>query len=339
MERWYNLGTMRKLLWLAVVLGLVLGACSGVEGDPEMTTSAVEPEIMVTPYHTAAPVQTQAPTQTPTPTLTPPPLPTPTPFLHIVAEGETMIGIAGYYGVSLEALQVANPDVNANFLSVGAQLVIPLETEDGEASLSLAEPEIMPVAGGEVQCFPNRGEGMWCFWPLTNSLDKPVENLAGLMHLYDQEGEVLLSQPAYSLVNLLKPGEMVVLGTYFKAPLPDWGSAQGQVTSATAANRAEERYLGTEVAGLRIEPDEDGGLAARVSGTVLITGLDEGVWPTTLWVLAMAYDDAGQAVGLHRWEAAEEDLGDTVDFDFMVYSAGRPIARVEILAEARSSVP
>jgi hypothetical protein len=245
-----------------------------------------------------------------------------------------MIGIAGYYGVSLDALGVANPEVNPSFLSVGAELIIPLEMA-GE-TLAPAAPEILPVSGGDIRCHPDHGGGLWCFWPVMNSLAQPVENLAGVVYLYGQGDEVLLSQAAYSLLNLLKPGETAVLGTYFKPPLPDWQAAGGQLTSAAAANQADERYLETEISGLSVEPGGDDGLESRVSGTVLLVGLDESTGPAYLWVVAAAYDDSGEVVGLRRWEAPEDALGNSVDFDFMVYSTGGAITRVEVLAEARS---
>jgi hypothetical protein len=327
---------MKKNLLIVIILALSLTACGGGEDSTAVQTPAEKPAPLVTPYHTAAPLETQSPTQTPEPTPTPPPLPTPTPFLHTVTEGETMIGIAGYYGVSLDALGIANPDVNPNYLSVGAQLIIPLDTDGEEnTAVSSVATETLPVTGGEVACTPNRAGGMWCIWPVTNTLEQPVENLAGLIHLYDQDGEQLSSQPVYSLINLLKPGETIPMGVYFKPPLPDWQTVQGQITNASAANQTEDRYLGTEVVSFNTQVEDDEGLTVQISGSVVMTGLGEGVWPAYLWVIAMGYDDAGQVVGMRRWEAAEEDLGDSTDFEFVVYSTGRPIARVEILTEAR----
>jgi LysM repeat protein len=315
---------------------LGLAGCGGGENNTSVEMPVGSPVSLVTPYHTTAPLETQAPTQTPAPTSTPPPLPTPTPFLHTVAEGETMIGIAGYYGVSLDELGLANPDVNPNYLSVGAQLIIPLKT-DGEENpaASSAAPEILPVTGGAVSCIPNRVGGMWCFWPVTNTLEQPVENLAGLIHLYDQDGEQLGSQPVYSLVNLLKPGETIPMGAYFKPPLPDWETVQGQITNASAANLAGERYLAIEVTNLETLPVDDGGLAVEVNGTISFPALETEPALAYLWVVAMGYDDAGQVTGLRRWVAPAEGLGGAMNFEFVVYSSGRPIDRVEILAEAR----
>jgi hypothetical protein len=72
-----------------------------------------------------------------------------------------------------------------------------------------------------------------------------------------------------------------------------------------------------------ISPDR---LAARVVGRVEIQGGEAG----TLWVLAVAYDDAGNVIGVRRWESQGQ-----TDFDFRVYSLGPSIAEVGLLVEAR----
>ena len=332
---------MKKTLWLILLLTITLSGCGG---GSDSTEPAFSPEAsvapLVTPYHTATPLTTQAPTLTSTTTPTPPPLPTPTPFIHTVAEGETMIGIAAYYGVSLDALTVANPDVNANYLSVGAQLVIPLETagEDGEDLPASADPEVLPVTGGEVTCLSNPAGGMWCFWPVTNSTSQPVENLAGVIHLYDASGEAQWSKPAYSLVNLVKPGETIPLGAYFRPPLPEWSAVQGQVTSAAAANQVEVRYLAVTVSDSKITPVDAGALVSQVSGVVTVPGGENVPQLDYLWVLAVAYDQNDEVVGMRRWEAVVADItGGQTGFEFKVYSQGGPIARVTFLAEARAT--
>jgi LysM repeat protein len=53
--------------------------------------------------------------------------------IHVVEEGETCGAIADEEGVTLEALQAANPDVDCGALGVGAELVIPAEEEEPAA--------------------------------------------------------------------------------------------------------------------------------------------------------------------------------------------------------------
>lgn len=65
---------------------------------------------------------------------------------YTIQEGDTLIGIASQCNTTVNALQQANPDINARTLTVGATLVIPPEaTEDPAAEPSLA---IVPTIGG-----------------------------------------------------------------------------------------------------------------------------------------------------------------------------------------------
>jgi hypothetical protein len=56
----------------------------------------------------------------------------------------------------------------------------------------------------------------------------------------------------------------------------------------------------------------------------------------TLWVLATAYDAAGNVVGVRRWDSPSAlTAAAAVSFDFLVSSLGPGIEQVEFLAETR----
>jgi LysM repeat protein len=68
----------------------------------------------------------------PTPTAPPPPTPGPTPvpgtcrYYHYVLWGQTLSGIAWYYGTTVQAIQAANPSItNPNLIYAGSTLCIP----------------------------------------------------------------------------------------------------------------------------------------------------------------------------------------------------------------------
>ena len=125
----------QSLLTLILLVTLGLSACSG--------------EVDLTPEHTISPAelnnyQTSTATpriNTPTPEFDPtaPPLPTSTPFTYKVVSNDTLIGIAYRFGISLDTLLAANPEVDPRFLSVGADLIIPNE-EGGGSTENLALP-------------------------------------------------------------------------------------------------------------------------------------------------------------------------------------------------------
>jgi LysM repeat protein len=69
-------------------------------------------------------------TVTPGPTMTPYPTPTPMPitcrYYHYVQWGQTLSGIAWYYGTTIQAIMYANPSItNPNLIYAGSTLCIP----------------------------------------------------------------------------------------------------------------------------------------------------------------------------------------------------------------------
>ena len=129
----YNLEMKRSLLLFAFAL------------------SACLPQPV--PQTTVAP-GTLLPYETRTPSATPEqpdglvvsfdtPIASPTPFVYKVQSGDTMLGIAERFGVSLDSLRIANPDVSPNSMSIGTELLIP-----GDQDNPTGAPTPTPVPVG-----------------------------------------------------------------------------------------------------------------------------------------------------------------------------------------------
>src|SRR4051794_10496435 len=108
---------------------ILLGLAVGLAACAQPSTPVVKPtaKLLAMPAATATPpaVVTAAPSAVTTPVIIASPTATATPVTRVVTAGETMLGIALDFGVSLEALQAANPTVEARFLSIGTVLIIP----------------------------------------------------------------------------------------------------------------------------------------------------------------------------------------------------------------------
>ena len=74
---------------------------------------------------TLPPTATPAP-YTPEPTATP--TVTPTPVFHVIQAGESLLGIATQYDISVAALQDANGILDPRFLQIGEQLIETIQT-------------------------------------------------------------------------------------------------------------------------------------------------------------------------------------------------------------------
>ena len=276
------------------------------------------------------PYQTVPPSETPTviPPLTGISLPTPTTFTYTVLQGDTLSGIAGRYGVTLEALLAANPGVQPTALSVGTTLIIPTGSEiPGEPT-----PTPAPLPVQQARCWPETDGGLWCFALVKNEYAETLENLSAQFTLLDSSGQELASQAAFALLNILPPGQSMPLAVHFAPPIQTNVAVRVQVLTAIRLLPGDTRYLPVMLENTLVSVDASG-RTAQVTGRIVLTGTGTA---NTLWVLATAYNASGNVVGVRRWESPSALTADgPVSFDFLVSSVGPGIDRVEFLAEAR----
>jgi murein DD-endopeptidase MepM/ murein hydrolase activator NlpD len=307
---------MQRFLACLLLL-LTLTACGQNSGaTPDLETAV--------PYHTVTP------SQTPTliPALTEIILPAPTTFTYTVAQGDTLSGIAQRNGVTVEALLAANPGIQPTALSVGTKLVIPTGSEvPGEPTPT---PALLPVV--QARCWPEADGGQWCFALVQNDYAETLENLSAQFTLLDSGGQELTSQIVFGLLDILPPGASMPLAAHFAPPAPADAGLRAQVLTAIRLLPGDTRYLPVMLENTLVSV-EASGRTAQVTGRVMLTGAGTA---NTLWVLATAYDAAGNVIGVRRWDSPSALMADVpVSFDFLVFSVGPEIARVEFLAEAR----
>ena len=279
------------------------------------------------------PTSTASPAlQQPTQQATVPPGPTATPLTHIVQPNDTLLVIAAQYGVSLDALLAINPGLNQRFLSIGQALLIP--GPEGEPITSLipsATP--IPLTFSSVTCTPTATGGLICLTDVRNPTDVTLEGLSARIDLLGDNGEIIDGRIAYAPINLLPPDGRMPLSAYFPPPAPSADSYRVSGLTAFPANEVEGRYV--EVT---IRRGED--IRGRQGSSWIVAG-DVVVAPTAVGeaakvvVLALGLDAHGDVAGYAVWEAAETPgPGESVAFRVLVVSLGRPIERVQLMAEA-----
>ncbi|MGH2581852.1 MAG: LysM peptidoglycan-binding domain-containing protein [Anaerolineales bacterium] len=251
------------------------------------------------------------------------PGPSPTPYYYTVVEGDTLFTIAARLEIELDELLAANPDVDPRFLSPGTQLLIPSGLGIGTALPPIPTP--VPVALPSPECFATSAGELWCFVLIENNRGEALENIIASVYLLSSNGELLTSTEAFPPLNLLRSGQAMPLIAYFDEPPPAWVTANADLHSSFAVANPEEHYLDVEFGQTNIEISESG-LAAQISGGLEIEASSQ---PGIIWVLAVAYSEDGEVVGVRRWEGDRE-----YKFDFWVYSLGPKIFEVQLLVEA-----
>jgi hypothetical protein len=235
------------------------------------------------------------------------------------------------YGVSLEAIKTANPELQPNFLIVGTSVVIPIQAT--LAPTSVPTPTPVPVRMAAPRCYPTADGGLWCFVLAANDQLFALENLSAWIALGGSRGQILAGQEAIAPLNRLPPGAALPLMAFFPPPVSADVIPDARLTNSLVIPAQDTRYLTAtvQVEVVDILPD---GLQATVQGNVL---LPAGTRPASVvWVAGVAYDAGGQVVGVRKWEAAESlPPAGRLPFTFTVYSLGPAIARVEAVVEAR----
>jgi hypothetical protein len=124
------------LAYRGAILSLVIGSAVAlflVARPPESESDADAPRALPTATPSFLTTATATPTSDGSETATTPPTrapgatatPTVVGVIHIVAEGDTLSGIAEQYGTTVDAILQANPGVTAD-LQIGAELRIPV---------------------------------------------------------------------------------------------------------------------------------------------------------------------------------------------------------------------
>ena len=258
------------------------------------------------------------------------PLPTPTPFTYTVQRGDTISSIALKFGVSMDDLQAANPEISPNAMSVGQVINIPSNPENPSG-----EPTPTPAAFTiqQIECYQTADQGMWCFVLAHNDFPDFMENVSAQVTLVGADNTTLASQTALLPLNILPPNTSLPLMVFFPPDVPTDAKPQVQILTAIRLLPNDERYLPVTVHNTLVQVNVDG-RSARVIGQVLLPA-DANV-ASQIWVTGTAYDTTGRVVGVRRWESNSGLApGESLPFEFMVSSLGGQIERVEFAVGAR----
>lgn len=326
---------MRNFLPITLLLAFLLAACQPVQSLPNPSWPTPTRVLdALQPFHTPTPqLSPTGAAPRPSPAFTHTPLPSPTPFLYIVKRGDTMLGIALFYGIELAALKAANPDVDPLIMSVGTQLVIPLV---GSEAPSEPTSTPVPLALTEPACFAMRDGSLWCSLVLHNTGEQSVENLSVLLDLVGPDGGLLASQVLFSPLNRLPSGGRLGLAARFAGLAGEQVQPYASLLTAVQVGAESERYLETRHSGEQVQIDP-GGRKVQYRGLVEVLAPAQ-----SLWVVVSAFDAQDRLVAQRKLVFAAVCTPEmfsagcpAVVLDGTLFSAGPEIARVAIQSEAR----
>ncbi len=278
---------------------------------------------------TLPPTLTATITLTPTPRLTVTPLPSPTstPRVHSIKLGETLLGIAWFYNVSLDELKSLNPDVNPNAMVVGTDLFIPVATLPPTDLTPEPTPIQLPLEG--LNCLPDAAGGAWCFVWVNNTSSESYENVTIGFNLADLQASQVFSNQSTAPLNILMSGDKLPVAIYFTDPVPQPFQKSAQFVSAIPYNPASGRYLSVKVEVDSEEATLDNQLIT-LRGKYTVDGE-----ASMVTIVAVALDEQENLIGMRRWQSSlTKPVGDG-EFQIELAAVSGEISEYSLFAEAQ----
>ncbi|MBN2005151.1 MAG: LysM peptidoglycan-binding domain-containing protein [Anaerolineae bacterium] len=230
---------LRKLKTFVILSFLFLTGCRAILTPPPAAAPPAARSQTPRPTPTFAPGSFLTPIPA-TPTFTP--VPTATPVIHVVAQNDTLFGIALEYGVSLDAILLANGITADSILSIGQNIIIPMGTEEETTSgglvapvenIILPTPTPLPLTIGNASLYETPAGGLWCLGEVRNTTQGPITNLHVQIVLVAADGTPLLAQTTLAAADYLEPDKRAPFAVLFDKP------PQGVDRAQTALLRAE----------------------------------------------------------------------------------------------------
>ena len=316
-----------------VILALLLvSGCGEVTTKPTVTpiqptaiATAIKVTLTPTPTPTLTPVPaTPAPTETPTPE--------PTPIIHTLQAGDTLIGLARQYGVTVQAIQEANGVTDPRGLLVGQQLIIPT---DPSARLNAGAPTPEPTPPSATispLTFWEQPTALWALGQVTLKSDKAMEDVIVQVDLLDQAGGLVASAAApVQQQAMLAPGESAGFGLKFSPHPAPFVSYNSHIISARPAHVP---FYHRDLAIQNVLAQTVGQSVYALSGEVANHGANAA---TNIKVSVILYNEAGQVIAVGKVLTNPQTLqpGETALFSAELLPTHLPVATYHILAEGQ----
>jgi LysM repeat protein len=146
--------------------------------------------------------------------LTPTLAPTPTPRTYTVREGDTFGSIAAKFGITVDELMRANPDINPNAIPIGQVLVIPAPSAGAETPQPSPTPAELRIS--VPACYDQPSGGKWCLVLAENPGPDSVAGVFFRFSLYPSaDADPSVSRETGLSLTVLPAGERTVAAVFF----------------------------------------------------------------------------------------------------------------------------
>jgi LysM repeat protein len=176
-----------------------------------------------------------------------PPQAAPTALLYTVQAGDTLLGIARQFGVTLSELQVANSSLNPLTLPIGLPIIIPNPPFNAQGDSRLPTPTPVALVVLVPVCHPTTTDGIVCLGRVLNTLNAGVEQVNVSLQLLRQDGSRLAEGSAGIEQAFIPAGGSAPYRALFKAEWRDYAAAAAWLESAEIEGDTGQPHIVVEI--------------------------------------------------------------------------------------------
>jgi LysM repeat protein len=262
----------------------------------------------------------------PTLTLTP----SPTPIAHTVQSGETLLGIANQYGVSVESLQEANGILDPRRLQVGQELIVPQDDSAREGNPPTPTPTPVPYVIENVGFYETAVGSLWFLGEVYNTAPQPIEQVQVKVTLHKEDDTLLAQSSAFAALDFIPSGARSPFAVLFSNP-PD-RFAKYQVVALAGVISTRPGKIDRDVRVIQYSGHPQGAVLT-ISGEIKNTGQ---VDAEAVTVVVTAYDNSNRVVAIRAANLSLNRLrpGEIAPFQVNLLSADGPIVSYVVEVQA-----
>jgi murein DD-endopeptidase MepM/ murein hydrolase activator NlpD len=240
--------------------------------------------------------------------------------VHIVQPGDTLLGIALQYNVTLEELYQVNGVLKPELLQIGQEIVIPVPgsvgkpTGDNSGAVIAPTQPPLPVKVENAARYQTPVGSVWVLGEVFNSTDQPIENVQVRVALLDAAGQEVASDTPFVALDAIPAGSRAPFGVLFSTPPNGVIDFLAYVVRADQAYNYDSRYAQLQVSEVQTRTVDS---QMGVSGKVNNTGASN---TAGAHVAITLYDDQGRVTGFRQFALPDDQLaaGGATTFDVLV---------------------
>lgn len=314
--------------WAVSWIVLLLSGCGHLVAPQQPTPTAVVTPTEMTRMRRTTPTPRLS-TPVPTPTFTP----SPTPIIHTIQKGDTLLGIANQYGVTVQSLQETNGILDPRRLQLGQELIVP----QGEFALTGGPPTATPTpvayAIENVGFYYTSVGSLWFLGEVHNTTSESIEQVQVLVTLQSQDYVDLSRSSAFTVLDVLDRGARSPFAVLFRNPPEEFDRYQVVALAGVTSTHPGRVYRDVSVVRYSGQPQGD---TLAIEGEVKNTGTSRA---EAITVVATGYDSTNRVVAIRASDLPLSELraGESAPFRMNLLSSGDQIVSYTVQVQAYSA--